>query len=122
MDRQKFEDFTSKQKKMILKRDNYRCVVCGLGKENGSQLHIYYIRPKELGGTSTITNGQTLCSKHYFIKSELKETETETGKKMFIRLYEAAKSEQNQEIINFCTEILRLYQKFHINSHIKWKP
>ena len=33
------EDFTPTLKKAILERDNYRCVVCGRGPEDGVELH-----------------------------------------------------------------------------------
>jgi hypothetical protein len=47
--------------------------------------------------------------------------QTETGKKMFIRLYELAKKENNNELIKFCTEILTVFEKNNINGHIDWK-
>lgn len=72
-----------------------------------------------MGGKSSIENSQTLCAQHNFIKKTLKQTET--GKKMFIRLYELAKSEGNQELIKFCTDVLKTYEKHHINDHIVWK-
>lgn len=78
------EEFTAAQKKLILKRDGYKCVICGRGKKDGVDLHIDHIKPKDLGGEATIENGQTLCSQHNFIKKNFKQTET--GKKMFIRL------------------------------------
>lgn len=113
------EDFTPQQKEIILKRDNYKCVVCGRGKKEGVELHVDHIKPKYLGGKSTIDNGQTLCAQHNFIKKTLKQTET--GKKMFIRLYELAKKESNKELLNFCTDILNTYEKYNINGHITWK-
>jgi len=60
-----------------------------------------------------------LCAQHNFIKKTLKQTET--GKKMFIRLYDLAKAEKNEELINFCAEVLRVYERYGINSHIKWE-
>jgi hypothetical protein len=47
--------------------------------------------------------------------------QTETGKKMFIRLYELAKSEGNDELQKFCADILSMYEKHDINGHIIWK-
>lgn len=40
---------------------------------------------------------------------------------MFIRLYELAKVEGNDDLINFCRAILEIYEKYNINGHIKWK-
>jgi predicted restriction endonuclease len=89
------EDFSEEQKETIKKRDGYRCVVCGKGTADGVELQVDHIKPKDLGGEATIDNGQTLCAKHNFMKKNI--NQTETGKKMFIRLYELAKSESNNE-------------------------
>lgn len=113
------EDFTPEQKEQILRRDGYKCVICGRGKKEGIELHVDHIKPKYLGGKSTIKNGQTLCAQHNFIKKTLKQTET--GKKMFIRLYELAKKEKNKELKKFCAEVLETYEKHNINDHIVWK-
>ena len=115
----KIDDFTPEQKEAILKRDGYKCVICGRGRKDGVELHVDHIKPRYLGGKSTIENGQTLCAQHNFIKKTLKQTET--GKKMFIRLYELAKSEGNEELKNFCAAILETYEKYNINGHIIWK-
>jgi len=93
------EDFTPEQKEAILKRDGYKCVICGRGKKDGIELHVDHIKPRYLGGKSTIENGQTLCAQHNFIKKTLKQTET--GKKMFIRLYELAKKEGEEKLKKF---------------------
>ncbi len=113
------EDFTESQKKIILERDNYKCVVCGKGLKEGVELHIDHIKPKDFGGEAIIENGQTLCAQHNFMKKNFKQTET--GKKMFIRLYELAKSENNLQLINFCSQILEVFEDNDINGHIIWK-
>lgn len=113
------EDFTPEQKEIILKRDGYRCVICGRGKKEGVELHVDHIKPRYLGGESTIENGQTLCAQHNFIKKTLKQTET--GKKMFIRLYELAKKHNNKELLEFATDVLKMYERHNINGHIIWK-
>jgi hypothetical protein len=46
--------------------------------------------------------------------------QTETGKKMFIRLYELAKAENNPQIVKFCTGVLEVYEENGINGHIVW--
>jgi len=115
----KVEDFTSKQKEEILRRGNYKCAICGLGVKEGEELHIDHIKPKDKGGKAEIENGQVLCSRHNFIKKNLKQTET--GKKMFINLYELSKKAENNEIKLFCEQILEVYEKNNINDHIEWK-
>ena len=117
--KRELENFTATQKEAILKRDGYKCVICGRGKKDGVELHIDHIKPKDFGGEATIENGQTLCTQHNFIKKNLKQTET--GKKMFIRLYELTKSEGNDELKKFCADILETYEKHDINGHIVWK-
>lgn len=112
-------DFDQKTKEAILKRDEYRCVVCGRGAAEGVELHVDHIKPKDKGGNAILENGQTLCARHNFQKKNLKQTET--GKKMFIRLYDLAKSEKDEELQKFCKDILDTYDQYQINGHIDWK-
>lgn len=115
----KLKDFTTAQKEEIFKRDGYKCVVCGRGLKSGVEIHADHIKPRDLGGKSTVANGQTLCAQHNFQKKNLKQTET--GKKMFIRLYELAKDQKNEELKIFCADILETYEKHNINGHIEWR-
>lgn len=113
-----FKDFTSEQKKLILVRDSYRCAACGKGVKDGVTLHVDHIKPRDLGGKSTLENGQILCGPHNFLKKNLKQTET--GKRLFINLYNLAKSQNNRELEKFCAEILEVFEKNNINGHIEW--
>jgi len=113
------EDFTPALRKQIFERDGYKCVICGRGRKEGVEIHADHIKPKDLGGKATLENGQTLCSQHNFLKKNFKQTET--GKKMYIRLYEIAKQSQDKKLIKFCTEILEVYEKNGMNGHIVWK-
>lgn len=113
------ENFTPEQREFILKRDDYKCVRCGRGGDDGFELQVDHIKSRYEGGRAVVENGQTLCSQHNFIKKHLKQTET--GKKMFIRLYELAKYEKNKALIDFCADVLRSYEKHNINGHIIWK-
>jgi len=114
------EDFTPSQKEEIFRRDGYKCVICGLGRESGLEIHADHIKPKDLGGKAEISNGQTLCAIHNFRKKNF--GQTETGKKMFIRLYEAAKMMDDEKTKNFCKAVLETYEMFEINGHIEWNP
>ncbi|MDO8470992.1 MAG: HNH endonuclease signature motif containing protein [bacterium] len=117
-----FEYFTPEQKKIIFERDGYRCVMCGKGKKDGVELHIDHIKPKHLGGEATIENGQTLCARHNNLKKNL--GQTETAKKMYIRLYALAKkgdSKSHKELQKFFTEILEVFERYDVNGHIEWK-
>lgn len=117
--REDLEDFSPALKKQILQRDNYKCVICGLGKKEGVELHIDHIKPKDLGGKATLQNGQTLCARHNFLKKNLKQTET--GKKMFIQMLETAKENDDKGLVAFLKEVLEMYEKHNINGHIVWK-
>lgn len=112
------EDFTPEQKEQIFKRDNYRCVICGRGRPDGVEIQADHIKPKDKGGQATLENGQTLCAEHNFKKKNYKQTET--GKKMFIRLYELAKAQDDEDLMKFCAEILEVFEKNGINGHIEW--
>ena len=113
------EDFTPAQREQIFKRDNYRCVMCGKGRHDGIEIQADHIQPKDLGGQAIIENGQTLCATHNFRKKNLKQTET--GKKMFIHLYELSESVGDREMRDFCRNILEVFEEHNINDHVKWK-
>ena len=117
--KRKLQDFTSSQKAIILKRYNYCCVICGRGLADDIELQVDHIKAKDFGGEATIENGQTLCAQHNFRKKNYKQTET--GKKMFIRLYELAKAIGDTETQNFCGQILEVFEINNINGHIDWK-
>lgn len=113
-------EFTSAQKEAIFKRDHYRCVRCGLGPAEAVEIHVDHIKPRDRGGEATIENGQTLCSSHNFQKKNY--NQTESGKRMFIRLYELAKKNEDKALRDFCAAVLNVYEEHSINGHIVWKP
>lgn len=117
--KRELEDFSPQVKEQIFKRDGYKCVMCGRGRADGVEIHADHIKPKDLGGKATLENGQTLCAQHNFLKKNLRQTET--GKKYFIRLYQLAKKENNKQLIDFCSQILEVFERNNVNGHIKWE-
>jgi len=113
------EDFTPEQKAEIMKRDNYRCVVCGRGINDGVELQVDHIRSKDDGGKAEVVNGETLCAQHNFQKKNYKQTES--GKRFFIRLYLLAKKNNDKTMQDFCAQILQVYEKNNMNGHIVWE-
>ena len=112
------EDFTPAQKKQILDKDSYRCVVCGKGLKDGVTLHVDHIKAKDHNGKATIENGQTLCAQHNFQKKN--SGQTEIGKRLFVHIYELAKSQDDEKLLDFCGQILDIYESSEMDSHIKW--
>ena len=47
----------------ILKRDNFRCKICGATERDGVKLHVDHIIPVSKGGKTEPSNLQTLCSR-----------------------------------------------------------
>lgn len=113
------EDFTPEQKRQIFERDNYRCAQCGRRQDEGYELHADHRVPKDKGGKAMVDNGQTLCSVCNFKKKNY--GQTESGKKMFIRLWEASIKIGDEKTKKFCEEVLSVYERFDINGHIEWK-
>jgi hypothetical protein len=109
-------DFSPKTKEEIFRRDNYRCVVCGRGRQDGIEICADHIRPKDKGGTNTIDNGQTLCMEHNLMKKNY--SQTEAGKRYFINMYEQAVSNNDGKMIDFCKCVFECYDKYGVNSHI----
>ncbi len=112
-------DFTPEVKKLVLEKDGYRCVQCGRSAKEGYELHVDHILPKDKGGLATLENGQTLCSICNFRKKNY--NQTESGKKMFIRMWRTAKKIGDKKTEKFCEAVLSTYEKFDINGHIEWR-
>ncbi len=45
----------------VLRRDNFHCVRCGRGREDGVKLHVDHIVPVSRGGKTAMSDLQTLC-------------------------------------------------------------
>ena len=109
-------EFSPQDKEAIFERDGYRCVVCGRGLKDGVTLAADHIKPKDRGGINTIENGQTLCYEHNLRKSNY--SQTEAGKRYFIRMYETAIKNQDEKMIAFCQSVFDVYDAYDVNGHI----
>jgi hypothetical protein len=109
-------DFSPKIKEEIFKRDNYRCVVCGRGRQDGVEICADHKKPKDKGGSNTIENGQTLCMEHNLLKKNY--SQTEAGKRYFIKIYEDAITQKDEGMIRFCKSIFNIYDEYKVNGHI----
>ena len=110
-------DFPTHIKELIKKRDGYKCVVCGRGVKDGVEIVIDHIRPKDKGGTNEPDNGQVLCMEHNLIKKNY--SQTEAGKRYFIKLYEKAIEENDKKMIAFCKSVFDVYNYYNFNGHIQ---
>lgn len=54
----------------ILKRDNFRCVLCGISASQGAILHVDHILPVSKGGKTIPKNLRTLCDRCNMGKSD----------------------------------------------------
>lgn len=109
-------DFPTDVKEDIFRRDGYKCVVCGMGREDGVEICADHVKPKDKGGDNSVENGQTLCMKHNLIKKNY--SQTEAGKRYFIKLYKKAVAIRDKKIINFCRCVFECYDIHGINGHI----
>ncbi|MDE0009963.1 MAG: HNH endonuclease [Candidatus Poribacteria bacterium] len=110
------QDFSEADKQAIFERDNYRCVVCGLSEEDGVKIAADHKIPIDRGGTNDIENGQTLCYQHNSIKKNY--SQTEAGKRYFIKIYETAVKNEDEKMIAFCESVFDAYDKHNMNGHI----
>lgn len=109
-------DFPPEIKEKIFERDGYKCVVCGRGKEDGVEICADHKKPKDKGGDNSIDNGQTLCMEHNLMKKNY--SQTEAGKKYFVKIYEQAVAIGDIRMINFCKCIFECYDTHGVNGHI----
>ena len=47
----------------VMKRDNFRCVLCGASAQDGVRLHVDHIFPVSRGGKTEMSNLRTLCER-----------------------------------------------------------
>ena len=45
----------------VMKRDNFRCTICGRSADDGVTLHVDHIKPVSKGGKTEMSNLRTLC-------------------------------------------------------------
>lgn len=109
-------DFTPQVKAEIFRRDHYRCVICGRGQGDGVEICADHKKPKDKGGTNTVENGQTLCTEHNLMKKNY--SQTEAGKRYFIKIYQGALAQGDQKMIAFCRAVFDVYDEHGIDSHI----
>ena len=47
----------------VMRRDKFRCVLCGASADDGVKLHVDHIIPVSKGGLTTMENLRTLCDR-----------------------------------------------------------
>lgn len=52
---------TPKMRYNIMKRDGFKCVICGRSQNDGAKLHVDHIKPVSKGGKTIESNLRTLC-------------------------------------------------------------
>lgn len=110
-------EFPPAVKEEIFKRDGYKCVLCGRGRKDGFEIHADHKKSIDRGGDNSVDNGETLCSEHNYLKKNY--SQTEFGKRFFIRLYQDAVKIKDKRMIEFCKSIFDAYDKHRINGHIR---
>lgn len=112
-------DFSPVQIGEILSRGEYRCAVCGAPQEEGVELQVNHIKPRSRGGTSSVENGQALCAAHSRGKKSC--DQTDSGRRMFANLRKLASKQNDQAMLDFVDDALRVYEEHGINDRIEWK-
>lgn len=57
-------EFTEFTKTAALERDGFACIMCGAQSDHINDIHVLPISRFEVGGRSSLSNAQTLCSFH----------------------------------------------------------
>lgn len=75
-----------------------------------------HIKPKDRGGDKSIDNGKPLSMEYNLLEKNY--SQTEAGKRYFIKIYKQAISNNYEKLIKFCKDIFDSYDKHEINRHI----
>ena len=114
--RKELLDFSTKVRAEILRRDGYKCVLCGRGRRDGVELVVDHITPKDKGGSGSVDNGQTLCMECNLMKKNY--NHTQAGKRFFIRMYEKAQRSGDKKTLNFLKAVFDVYDRFGVDKDI----
>ncbi len=107
--RNDLEDFDQKTKEAIFKRDNYACLLCGIGRREGAEIHADHRVPKDWGGKATLENGQTLCSACNILKK--KYGINQTIEKYCKKMLKIARKIDDKATIGLFEDILEIIEK-----------
>ena len=111
--------FDADTRQRILRRDGYRCVVCGLGVADGVELQVDHRVPQDKGGKGVLSNGQTLCGPHNYKKKNL--SQLAFGLKLFEEWRRVLKTDRTRNpeqvrLLMFCEAVLDLYKKHGVDE------
>jgi len=104
------EDFSDSDKKMILKRDGYKCARCKQPQSPTCNLHVDHNVPKDLGGKAIVENGQALCPSCNFEKKN--KNPIEFTKISFTRYREYLVTIGDSKNVKFFDAIFKVYADF----------
>ena len=106
----RFSGFTAKQKRAIRQRDEYRCVVCGLGSAHGVRLYVDFLDPNLPDRAADIVNGAIFCLRHSPGKKNL--TLLEMIMMDLDTLSEQVKNAESSRKLGFYEEIVEICEKY----------
>ena len=101
--------FSQKTKEKILKRDNYKCQMCGIPDSKGNPIAVDHLLAEDNGGEGIVENGITLCTQCNNTKSNL--DVTSFGKKVFKQYLKISKDKNDQPTIDFLEELLDVFNR-----------
>ena len=70
----------------VLRRDGFRCQICGATQKDGVRLHVDHIYPVSRGGKTEMSNLRTLCERCNMGKRDKIETHEMSDGDIFLRL------------------------------------
>ena len=111
------QDFSEAVKQAIFHKDDFKCVICGRGEQDGVKIAADHKIARSKGGTNTLENGQTLCYDHNTLKKDY--SQIEAGKRFFIKIYESAMKINDTKMIAFCKSVFDVYDKHNVDRRIK---
>ena len=143
----KYYETTKKERKLmnntlrdqVLKRDGYRCKVCGKTPDDGVRLEIDHIIPVSKGGQTTMSNLQTLCSSCNYkkcaqdnqtfilnesrnqLKNKLLSFRKKRSKEMNIPAYYVFTNDELEKLLNLSPKTIEELKETKILSNIKVK-
>ena len=111
-------EFTERQKEKIYKRYDNRCALCGLGKEDGVEIHVVHVGQGKKNGKVVAENGLLLCTEHNKTRYDANADNVKIHATLMLKV---AKHKKDKGMETFYSEVLGVYENYNINSQTEWK-
>jgi hypothetical protein len=108
--------FSQAERIRILERDNFQCVICKRGAQDGIFLSVGFAKSLMRGGQPTVDNGRTFCPRHKFISEIGQSSNARTDHIRHLNAVLPSSDKANARSQEFWEEFIELLCKYGVDE------